>query len=95
VTDEASLIFSGVISFASFLFGFILSRLWNAVRDLQTADKELIKSVGSMNVVIAGQYVPRQELNGTLEGIFKKLGRIERLVYSMGPHRREGDAFEE
>ena len=55
------------------LIGFLLNCVWHAVRDLQTADKELASKVASIEILVAGDYVRKDEL----AALFVKLDRIE------------------
>jgi len=59
------------------LGGFILNALWQAVKDLQKADKELAEKVAEVDKVVAGDYVRRDEFAVTVQALFSKLDRIE------------------
>ena len=61
----------------SFLLGSILTAVWNAVKDLQAADKDLTSRVAAIDVLVAGQYVKRSELDRTIDALFHKLDVIE------------------
>lgn len=50
--------------------------LHESVRDLQEADKKLAEKVGSVEVLVAGNYVKRDELAQSLNAIFAKLEKI-------------------
>ena len=39
------------------LVGFLLKALWEAVKDLQTVDKELASKVADIEILVAGAYV--------------------------------------
>ena len=59
------------------LIGFLLNAVWQAVKDLQSADKELASKVAEIEVLVAGDYVKREEFNQTVTALFSKLDRIE------------------
>ena len=59
------------------LIGFLLNAVWQAVKDLQKADKELADKVGEIEVLVAGDYVKRQDFDRTIERLFTKLDHIE------------------
>ena len=61
----------------SMLFGFLLRTVWQAVKDLQASDKQIVDKVNSIEVLVAGQYVKQDEFNRLSDAIFKKLDRIE------------------
>lgn len=59
------------------LIGFLLNAVWQAVKDLQTADKELTKKVSEIEVLVAGAYVKKDEFSTSVTALFAKLDRIE------------------
>ena len=62
--------FSGVL-------GFLLHAVWQATKDLQRADAELTKRVSEIEVLVAGNYVTRQEFDRVIDKLFAKLDAIE------------------
>ena len=62
--------FSGVL-------GFLLHAVWQATKELQRADAELAKRVGEIEVLVAGNYVTRQEFERAIDKLFSKLEAIE------------------
>jgi hypothetical protein len=59
------------------LIGFLLQVVWQAVKDLQRADKDLAERVGEMEVLMAGSYITKIDFVKTTDAIFRKLDRIE------------------
>lgn len=59
------------------LIGFLLNAVWQAVKDLQKADKELTAKVAEIEVLVAGAYVKKDDLEKLSVAIFSKLDRIE------------------
>lgn len=59
------------------LIGVLLRSLWQAVRDLQAADKSLADRVNSVEVLVAGDYVRRVDLDRAIEAVMARLSRIE------------------
>lgn len=70
-------IFNWVLSAFGALLGFLLRTVWQAVKDLQDADKELTEKVSSIETLVAGQYIRRDEHQITMTALFAKLDRIE------------------
>jgi len=60
--------------------GWILNTVWNAVKELQKADKELAEKVADIEVLVAGRYITREEFNQTLNQVFERLDRIRDLL---------------
>lgn len=59
------------------VLGFLLKTVWQAVKDLQASDKQIVDKVNSIEVLVAGQYVKQDEFNRLSDAMFKKLDRIE------------------
>jgi CHASE3 domain sensor protein len=59
------------------LIGFLLNAVWQAVKDLQKADKDLTAKVAEIEVLVAGAYVKKDDLEKLSNAIFAKLDRIE------------------
>ena len=62
------------------LIGFFLNAVWQSVKDLQKADKELAEKVSEIEVLVVGDYVKRGDLVDILKDLFAKLDRIEDKV---------------
>jgi len=56
---------------------FILRVIWEGLRELQKADLELASRVNEVQLLVAGQYVKREDLEKIQDALFKKLDRIE------------------
>ena len=59
------------------LIGFLLNVVWQAVKDLQAADKVLAEKVGNIEVLVAGAYVKKDEFTQSINALFAKLDKIE------------------
>ena len=66
-----------VVAAAGAVFGFLLKAIWEAVKDLQASDKALADKVSSIEVLVAGKYVTRDELTAAIGRISSQLDRIE------------------
>lgn len=69
-------IFNIAVAVAGSLGGWWLKVLWGAVKDLQSADKELAEKVSSIEILVAGQYVKRDDFDRVANAIFAKLDKI-------------------
>lgn len=58
------------------MLGAILKTLWQAVKDLQSADKQIVKDVSELQVVVAGSYVRKDEFSQGLAAVFAKLDKM-------------------
>ncbi len=64
------------------LLGFIVKSIWDAVKDLQASDKDLADKVSRIEVLVAGEYVKKEEFNSIMLRIFEKLDHIESKIDS-------------
>jgi len=69
--------FNIAITLAAFLGGWILNSLKDSLKSLNAADISLTAKVQSIEVLVAGTYVKRDELDKLGSAIFAKLDRIE------------------
>lgn len=65
---------------AGVLGGWVLKFLHGAMRDLQHADMELTDKVQRIEVLVAGQYVKRDDMEKLSNALFHKLDRIEQKL---------------
>ena len=63
--------------FATAAGGWVLKGLHDAIAHLQAADTSLTEKVQSIEVLVAGNYVKRDDLDRSIAAIFAKLDRIE------------------
>ena len=69
--------FNITLGLAAFLGGLLVREMWQALKDLQTADKALTDKVHAIETLVAGQYVSKDEFSRLADAIFTKLDRIE------------------
>lgn len=70
-------IFNILVGLASFLGGFILKLIWDAIKGVQEADTKMAADIASLKVMVAGQYVTRADYRADMTGIKDSLQRIE------------------
>lgn len=69
-------LFNIVIGLLGVIGGWWLNAMWSSIKELQEMDRDLAEKVGSIEVLVAGRYVTREEFNQTLSQVFAKLDRI-------------------
>jgi hypothetical protein len=62
------------------LIGFLMHILWQAVKDLQSSDKDMNDKISDIEVLVAGSYMTRGELTEIMKTVFTKLDRIEQKL---------------
>ena len=80
MSNETQIFFDVAVAVIGAMGGWILNTVWNAVKELQKADKELAEKVGEIEVLVAGRYVTRDEFNNTLSQVFGKLDTIRDMI---------------
>lgn len=56
---------------------FILRVIWEGLRELQKADVDLAAKISEIQLLVAGNYVKKDELDGVIKALFLKLDKIE------------------
>ena len=56
---------------------FILRVIWEELRELQKADVDLAAKISEIQLLVAGNYVKKDELDGVIKALFTKLDKIE------------------
>lgn len=66
-----------IIAIAGGMGGWLLNNLRDSIKSLQQADSSLADKVQAIEVLVAGAYVKRDDLDKLSSAIFTKLDRIE------------------
>ena len=74
---EYQILFNIVVGITGSFFGWLLNTTWKSLSDLQKSDTKLAEKVASIEVLVAGQYVTRDEFTSTMNSMFVKLDRIQ------------------
>ena len=80
MNNEYQIFFDVGVAVIGAMGGWILNTVWNAVKELQRADKELAEKVGEIEVLVAGRYITREEFNNTFNQVFERLDRIRDMI---------------
>lgn len=70
-------IFNVAIAIIGALGGWLMRIMWQSLKDLQTRDQALADKVGQIEVLVAGQYAKRTDVDAMATALFAKLDRIE------------------
>lgn len=69
--------FNVAIALVAFLGGWVLNSLRASIESLQKADSDLTTKVQAIEVLVAGSYVKRDDLDKLATALFTKLDKIE------------------
>lgn len=70
-------IINWVLGIFGSIVGFVVRALWQGLKDLRAADKELVDKIHNIDKLVAGDYVKRDKLDACIATISLKLDRIE------------------
>ena len=69
-------LFNWIFGILNIIFGAFLKVMWDSYTELKRTDKELAEKVSGIEVLVAGQYVKREDFQGVTTQIFSKLDKI-------------------
>lgn len=69
--------FNIAVMICAALGGWWMRAVWESLSDLRSAHTQLIDRVQKIEVLVAGEYVTREELSHALQTLFRKLDKIE------------------
>lgn len=82
MTFDLQVAFNIAVGLVSAFGGWILKSVTDRLDNLQQADSHLTDKVQAIEVLVAGQYVKRDDLDRMAGAIFTKLDRIEAKIDS-------------
>lgn len=74
---EMQTLFNIAVGLVGALGGWILNTLWQEIKTMQQTDEKLADKVAAIEILVAGQYVKRDDMQILSTAIFAKLDRIE------------------
>ena len=77
---DTQMLINILLGAVAFLGGIWVRGIADSMKDLKAVDIELAEKVQSIEVLVAGQYVKRDELEKLGSAIFTKLDRIEAKI---------------
>ena len=75
-------LFNILIGFVMTVFGWFLRVSWDSLKSLQEQDRNLADKVARIEVLVAGEYVKKDEFDRAIERLFDKLDHIEMKIDS-------------
>lgn len=75
--ENFQVFFNIAITLIGFLGGWVLNSLKSSIEALQKADASLTEKVQEIEVLVAGSYVKRDDLDKLSSALFAKLDKIE------------------
>jgi hypothetical protein len=72
--------FNVVLSLVAFLGGWVLNSLRDSIKALHESDSQLAIKVQHIEVLVAGSYVKRDDMDKLTTALFNKLDKIEAKI---------------
>ncbi len=60
----------------------ILHTIWGSVKDLRAEDKAISQKLAAIQILVAGDYIRKQEFDRVIDRLFVKLDSIEASLIS-------------
>lgn len=79
MTDPQTL-FNILVAVVGFLGGWVLNSLRDSIKTLHDSDTDLRTKVQTIEVLVAGTYVKRDDIDKITHAIFAKLDKIENKI---------------
>jgi len=74
---DLQIAFNIAVALVAFLGGWVLNSLRSSIESLQKVDTNLTTKVQAIEVLVAGSYVKRDDLDKLASALFTKLDKIE------------------
>ena len=74
---DLQIAFNIAVALVAFLGGWVLNSIRSSIESLQKADTNLTTKVQAIEVLVAGSYVKRDDLDKLASALFAKLDKIE------------------
>lgn len=72
--------FNIAVALIAFLGGWVLNSLKESINTLKNTDNDLATKVQQIEVLVAGSYVKREDMDKLTEALFRKLDKIEAKI---------------
>ena len=77
---DSQTVINGLLTLSAFFGGLWVRGLSDSMKELKKTDLVLADKVQSIEVLVAGKYVTREEVKQLSEALFRKLDRIEEKI---------------
>ena len=74
---EPQTFINAALGLIAFLGGWVMSNLQESMRALRASDENLATKVQAIEVLVAGQYIKRDEFDKIIAALFLKLDKID------------------
>lgn len=68
--------FNVVVGGFGFLAGILITNIWKEIKQVQRNERETVNRIASIEVLVAGNYVSKEEFTHVMDKLFKKMDEI-------------------
>jgi hypothetical protein len=69
-------IYNWAFGLLNLIFGFFLKAIWDSYKELKATDMTLAEKVNGIEILVAGNYVKKDDFDRFTDAIFSKLDKI-------------------
>jgi len=69
-------IYNWAFGLLNLIFGFFLKAIWDSYKELKATDMTLAEKVNGIEILVAGNYVKKDDFDRFTDAIFTKLDKI-------------------
>lgn len=77
---DGQTIFDVVLGVAMLLGGWVMRMMWESLKELREQDEKLADKVSAIEVLVAGEYIKRDEFERAIQRLFDKLDLIDQKL---------------
>lgn len=77
---EMQLLFNIVAGVAGLFGSFLLKSMWDSIKDAQKDHAALAQKISDIEVLVAGDYAKREDVDRLGQALFAKLDRMENKI---------------
>lgn len=78
--------FNIMLGLIAFLGGWWMKAIWQSIKELTATDNQLLMKVNAIEILIAGQYAKREEVEKINNSIVNKLEKLENVEALLAQH---------
>ena len=77
---DFQVLFNMATGAVALLAGWFIRVIWDSLNELKKQDRDLADKVARIEVLVAGEYVKKEDFERTIERLFDKLDHIEMKI---------------
>lgn len=75
--------FNGLLGLVAFLGSWWMKSVWVAIKQLEKTDSEVFAKVTKIEILIAGEYAKKQDMDTKFDKVSEKISKVENIEVEM------------